>query len=143
MTQPSRRVFIDTTPLYAFLTPRDQAHQRARAAFRQLGIDRLEPVLPYPALLELHRLLVTRKPTATERAHGLLEEVLEMFPYELPTRDDVAEARATLQRYRDQRITAADATIAAMARREGASILTFDERHFSLMGADVYRAGTE
>lgn len=137
MTQ-SRRIYIDTTPLYAFLTPRDQAHGRAKAAFRQLGIDRLEPVIPYPALLELHRLLVTRKPAAPERAHGLLEEVLGIFGYELPTREDVEEARATLQRYRDQRITAADAAIAAMARREGVPVLTFDERHFQLLGSAVY-----
>ncbi len=133
-------MFIDTTPLYAFLTPRDQAHERARVAFRQLGVDRLEPVIPYPAVLELHRLLVTRKPASPKRAHGLLEEVLGTFNYELPTREDVKEARETLRRYPDQRLTMTDATIAAMAQREGVMVLTFDERHFTLMGAGVYGA---
>lgn len=137
MTQ-SRRVLLDTAPLYGLLDPRDQAHQRARQAFRQLGFDRLEPIMPYPAILELHRLLVTRKPSAPERAHEPLEEVVGMFGYELPERDDVEEARATLRRYRDQKLTATDATIAATARREGAQVLTFDGRHFGLMGAAVY-----
>lgn len=134
----SRRVYLDTTPLYAFLDRRDQAHQSARRVFRQLGSDRLEPVVPYPAMLEMHRLLVTRKPSEPERAHELLEDVLSMFGYELPERSDVEEARKTLQRYRDQKLTVADATIAAMARREGAQVLTFDARHFGLMGAEVY-----
>ncbi len=129
---------MDTTPLYSFLDPRDQAHERAKAAFRQLGVDRLEPVVPYPALLEMHRLLVTRKPAETARAHSLLEEVLGMFAYELPTREDVEAARATLRRYPDQRLTMTDGTIAAMAQREGVRVLTFDARHFKLMGAAVY-----
>lgn len=137
----TRRVLVDTTPLYAFLNARDQSHARALAAFRQLGTDRLEPVVPLPALLELHRLLVVRKPSETEGAHELLEQVLETFPFELPTRDDVAQARTTLRRYRDQRLTMTDATIAAIAVREGAQVLTFDERHFTLMGAAFYAGG--
>jgi predicted nucleic acid-binding protein len=56
----------------------------------------------------------------------------------MPQDADKQAALATLERYPDQKITLADATIAAMASREGAAVLTFDRHHFLLMGVDVY-----
>jgi predicted nucleic acid-binding protein len=62
----------------------------------------------------------------------------------MPQDADKQAALATLERYPDQKITLADATIAAMASREGAAVLTFDRHHkaspdhLGLMGVDVY-----
>ncbi len=44
-----------------------------------------------------------------------------------------------LERFSDQKITLADATIASMAARAKARVITLDERHFTLMEADVFR----
>jgi len=56
----------------------------------------------------------------------------------MPQDVDKQAALAILGRYPDQKITLTDATIAAMASREGAAVLTFDRHHFGLMGVDVY-----
>jgi predicted nucleic acid-binding protein len=60
-----------------------------------------------------------------------------------PGEADAEHARASLRRFSDQRISLTDATIAALAVREGAQVATFDLRHFTLMGAAVYPFGSE
>lgn len=51
--------------------------------------------------------------------------------------EEVAAALALLERFADQKLTLADATIASMAARAGARVMTFDTRHFALMGASI------
>jgi predicted nucleic acid-binding protein len=133
-----RRLYLDTAPLYALLESRDQAHNQAFEAFKQATEAGLAILCPYPAALELHRLLVSRKPSLPERAHRSLAAVLSRYSAVMPQEADLQAAIATLRRYPDQKITLADATIAAMASREGAAVLTFDRRHFRLMGVVVY-----
>ncbi len=142
MIRRERRVLTDTTPLYALLDDRDQAHARAVAAFTRLEKEAFAVTCLLPALLELHRLLVVRKPSRTREAQRLLEDVFDTFGVEMPVREDIEEARQTLRRYSDQKITLADVTIAAMAVRLGVHVLTFDKRHFALMGARVYGEGS-
>lgn len=130
------RVFLDTTPLYALLDARDQAHERALMVFGRAVNDTL--VCPLPTALELHGLLVKRKPSDPGAAHGATRGVLKAYPLVFPTRDDTDAAAGLLARYSDQRLTLTDALIASMAAREGVRVLTFDERHFSLMGVEPY-----
>lgn len=130
------KVFLDTTPTYALLDARDQAHKRALTIFERAAKDTL--LVPLPTALELHGLLMKRKPSDPEAAHTSIRGVLSAYPLVFPTRDDTDAAADLLARYSDQRLTLTDALIASMAAREGAQVLTFDDRHFSLMGVDVY-----
>lgn len=130
------RIFLDTAPLYALLDARDQAHERALAVFGQAANDTL--VCPLPTALELHGLLVKRKPSDPGAAHEAARDVLRAYPLVFPTRDDTDAAADLLARYSDQRLTLTDALVASMAAREGVRVLTFDERHFSLMRAQPY-----
>jgi predicted nucleic acid-binding protein len=130
------KVFLDTTPTYALLDARDQAHKRALAIFGQAAKDTL--LTPLPTALELHGLLIKRKPSDPEAAHESVRSILRAYPLVFPTRDDTDAAADLLARYSDQRLTLTDALIASMAAREGARVLTFDDRHFSLMGSYLY-----
>jgi predicted nucleic acid-binding protein len=82
-----------------------------------------------------------RKPSRTDasrKALTALAFVAERFPTVYPVEADRQVAIATLGRYLDQKLTLTDATIAAMASREGAAVLTFDRHHFGLMGVEVF-----
>lgn len=131
------KVYFDTGPLYALVERHDQWHGRTLDLLGRLHEARAELVCPYPTALELHGLLLKRKPSAPEAAHRTVRRVVERYPTVQPGDEDKRTALATLQRYADQRISLTDATIASMAGRASAQVLTFDGRHFLLMGADV------
>lgn len=130
------KVFLDTTPTYALLDARDQAHERALTIFGRAAKDTL--LVPLPTALELHGLLIKRKPNNSEAAHEAVRGVLGAYAMVFPIKADMDAAAGLLARYSDQRLTLTDALIASMAAREGARVLTFDNRHFSLMGAELY-----
>lgn len=130
-------VYLDTGPLYALLDARDQAHQRAQALFHKVSKQKLRLSCALPAALELHRLLITRKPSQPQRAHQALGMVLERYPLTTPSEQDNQAALTFLQRFIDQKISFADALIASMAQHANAQVMTFDQRHFSLLGADI------
>ena len=131
---------MDTGPLFALLNRRDSKNAVATRILETLESENAEVSCAYPAALETHRLMLTRGVSVTQ-AHTLITDALEVFTPVLPTVEDVDEALSSLKRYADQKITLADATIAAMARRERQVVLTFDQkqRHFELMGVEVYR----
>ena len=133
-------MLLDTGPLFALLNRRDSKHGAATRILETLETEDAEVGCAYPAALETHRLLLTRGVNVTQ-AHALMRDALGVFTPVLPTAEDVDEALGSLKRYADQKITLADATIAATARRERQVVLTFDQkqRHFELMGAEVYR----
>jgi len=133
-----KAVYLDTTPLYATVDKRDQNHGRALALFERLEREGVKAHCPLPTVLELHRLLIIRKPADPGRAHAVAQWALEVFTLVLPTEEHIKEARATLRQFNDQRLTLTDATIAAMASRDGAAVLTFDRHHFGWMGVPVY-----
>ncbi len=132
---------MDTGPLFALLYDRDSKNGMAVAILEELEDADAEISCAYPAALEAHRLMLNRAVVTVNYAHALIADALEIFSPTMPTREDVAEATESLKRFSDQKITLADATIAAMARREQQLVFTFDERqrHFQLMGAAVYK----
>ncbi len=135
-------VYLDTSPLKGLLDPHDQTHQRSRKLFERATKERARILTPYPALLELHRLLMYRKPPrsdAAKLATTAVRRVMETYPIVYPTQEDAEAALALLTRYDDQKITLADATIANMAARAGATVMTLDTHHFGLMEAAVYQ----
>ena len=134
-------VYLDTGPLKGLLDPHDQAHARSRELFKRATNNHARILTPYPALLELHRLLMYRKPPrsdAAKLATTALRRVMETYPVVYPAQEDTEAALALLARYDDQKITLADATIASMAARAGAAVMTLDTHHFGLMGVEVY-----
>lgn len=141
MTSSGRlRVLLDTGPLFALLYDRDGKHRAAVTLLAELEVEGAEVTLAYPAALETHRLMLVHPQITTGRAHELIGDALEVFTAIIPTYEDAAAALESLRRYDDQKISLTDATIAAQARREGMTVLTFDarQRHFELMGATVY-----
>jgi predicted nucleic acid-binding protein len=119
------------------MIPRDQHNEAARAAFRSFN-SASEVLLPFATLLELHRLIVHRKPADPAFALGVIHKVRQAYPVVVPTAGDLDSGLELLHRYSDQAITLADAVLASMAKNAGAQVLTFDHRHFGLMGAEVY-----
>ena len=130
-----RGVLLDTGPIYGLLEARDQYHAQALELFDRLEADGTPA---YPALSEAHRLLLTRAGGRVGRAHEQVTELFDFVTMRYPVEADGRKARATLVRFGDQRITLTDATIAAMGVRLGLQVVTFDRRHFGLMGAEVY-----
>lgn len=136
-------MLLDAGPLYALLDGNDGKHGAAVALLEELEGLNAEVGCAYPAALEAHRLMLTRERVTVDHAHGLIVDALEVFPPVMPTLEDADAALKALERFHDQKISLADATIAAMAKRERKQVVTFDQRqrHFELMGAEVYRGG--
>lgn len=132
----SRGVLLDTGPIYALLDPRDQYHAEARRLFGRLEAEAVAVHLAYPALLETHRLMLSRDDPA--RAHERILAIKGRATVHYPVAADGEAAYRSLERFGDQRISLTDATIAAMAVRLGLQVVTFDQRHFGLMGSEVY-----
>lgn len=135
-------VYLDTGPLKGLLDPHDQSHQRSRELFERATAERARILTPYPALLELHRLLMYRKPPRSDAAKlavTALGRVIETYSIVFPTQGDAETALKLLARFDDQKITLADATIASMAARVGATVMTLDSYHFGLVGTDIYQ----
>lgn len=136
-------IFLDTGPLKALLDTRDQFHQRSRHMFALATASRARLRTPVPALLELHRLLIQRRQSPHDTAaaaHRALAALVEAYPPEHTVETDMSHALESLARFPDQKITLADASIASMALRLGALVMTLDERHFRLLGARTFSA---
>ncbi len=123
-------IIADTSGLLALFNTREPAHAAVRAVVEQ------EPqpmvVSPY-VVAELDHLVATRMGVDAELA--VLAE-LAGGAYHLAhlAADDLASARSVVERYRDQALGLADASLVVLAARfETRSILTLDHRHFSVV----------
>lgn len=122
-----RRVLVDTGPIVAILSRRDQFHRACVEALRHLP----GPLFTcWPVITEAAWLL-RRDPSSV---HQLLNSIdtgfLELLPL---TSADAKPIAAVLKKYRDTRIQLADAALVHLASRNGLdTIFTLDQRDFSV-----------
>lgn len=125
-------ILLDTNGLLAAIDRSQSRHEAAVSALRQAVPPRL--LSPF-VLAELDHLLATRVGVAAEMA--LLDEVARgTYQLEHMSAVDIADARRVIDRYPDQAVGLADASIVVLAERHGiADVLTLDERHFRVLRA--------
>ncbi len=123
-------IIADTSGLLAFFNAAEPKH----AAVAAVIAEEREPMVVSPYVVaELDYLLATRIGPDAELA--VLEE-LASGAYELAEigAEDLRRCRAVVERYRDQRIGAADASLVVLSERYGTrTILTLDRRHFDVL----------
>ena len=123
-------ILLDTSGLLSAIDSSQHRHADTLAALRTAR----GPLLLSPFVLaELDYLLATRVSWEAELA--LLEEVARgAYRLEAFAAEDVAAARAVLDRYHDLHIGLADASIVVLAERYGVTdVLTLDHRHFQAL----------
>ncbi len=118
--------------------PGDQHEARAKDAFASLPRE-ARVLVPALVLQELHQLIVQRKPRDPSFALRAVTKIIKAYPLVFHGEKDIQAALELLTQYQDQTITLADAVLASMAKRNKAQVITFDDRHFGLMGAEVYQ----
>ncbi len=120
-------ILLDTSGLVVAYSSNDQRQARVIDVLtKEAGALVLSPFV----LAELDYLLESRAGVHEELK--VLSDVAEGV-YRLAefSCDDVAQAAAIVEQYRDLRIGLADASIVVLAARYGTNrVLTFDERHF-------------
>jgi predicted nucleic acid-binding protein len=125
-------ILLDTSGLYAALSPGQTAHGRVRPALeREHG-----PLILSPFVLAEVDHFLTRWEGVEAEAAWLREVAAGAYELVAFAADDVAEALAVVEQYRDLRIGVADASLVVLAGRLGTErILTLDERHFRVLRA--------
>ena len=131
-----RTVLADTGPLYAALDPSDDNHDRAQHDIQDLGSGGFGVAIAYPTLCECYSLVLYR--LGTESARGWLGEVTDRASLINPTPDDFEEAAMILEGYGDQALSMFDAVTAALSRRLGLSVWSYDH-HFDVLRVEVWR----
>ena len=123
-------LLCDTSGLIAFFDASDAHHQRVRSVFD----DDEGPFVVSPYVLaELDYLVATRRGVEAELA--VLHEIAG-GAWDLPCFDaaELRQARAFVDRYSDQSIGLADATLVVLTGRYKTDrLLTLDHRHFRVL----------
>ena len=123
-------MIVDTSALLAFFDTDEPDHG---AVARVLG-DGVEPLVVSPFVVaEVDYLVATRLGVPAELA--VLDE-LAGGAWELPAlgAEDLRQARTIIDRYGDQQIGVADASIVLLAARyQTRTIATLDHRHFDVL----------
>jgi predicted nucleic acid-binding protein len=123
-------IVADTSGLLALFNPREPEH--ADVARAVAGESEPLVVSPY-VIAELDYLVATRHGVDAELA--VLDELAggayELAQVEL---DELHSIRSIVERYRDQDISVADASLVVLASRyRTRSLLTLDRRHFTVV----------
>ena len=120
-------ILVDTSGLLSAMDASDPAQSRTAEILRAARGPRL--LSPF-VLAELDYLLAHRIGPSTARR--LLDEVVRgAYRLEAFGSDDVEQAAAIIDRYRDLHLGLADASIIVLAERHGVNeIVTLDEPHF-------------
>jgi predicted nucleic acid-binding protein len=123
-------VIVDTSALLAFFDTDEPDHETVSAVLG--SATELLVVSPY-VIAELDYLVASRLGVSAELA--VLRE-LTGGAWDLPTIDieELAQARAVIERYADQKIGVADASNVVLAERyRTRTIVTLDRRHFNAL----------
>lgn len=123
-------ILLDTSGLLAAIDESQRHHPAAARALR----DSSGPLLLSPFVLaELDNLIATRVGTSAARA--LLAQVsTSVFRLECLDAQDIEAATQVIDRFSDQALGIADASIVVLADRyDTRDVLTLDERHFRVL----------
>jgi predicted nucleic acid-binding protein len=131
----TRAILVDSTPLYAIADSADAEHERAVRELAVLADDRRQIAIAYPTLLEAYTLILFR--LGSNAAIRWLEQVAGA-KFINPIPEDYQRAVEQVRAMPDQQITLVDAVTAAIARRLGLQVWTYDH-HFEVMRAPVWR----
>src|SRR5262249_20304018 len=124
---PRRRILVDSGPLVALLSERDQHHDICFAAAGELhgAFYTSWAVITEAAHLLKHNAAAIQKLLAWIRTSELLIQPLNV--------DNAGGIAEILHRYRDQEFDFADATLMYLAERDGLhTVFTIDQRHFAV-----------
>jgi predicted nucleic acid-binding protein len=122
-----RRVLVDTGPIVAILSRRDQYHRMCVEALR----DMPGPLFTcWPVITEAAWLLRRSSAAVQQLLRSLDTGFLELLPL---TSDDATAIALLLKKYEDRGIQLADAALVYLATRDGLdTIFTLDRRDFSV-----------
>lgn len=122
-----RQVLVDTGPIVAILSRRDQYHRICVDALREMP----GPLFTcWPVITEAAWLLRRDGNAVQKLMNGLDSGLLELLP--LGT-GDVKPITAILKKYHDMRIQLADAALVHLAARDGLdTVFSLDRRDFSV-----------
>jgi predicted nucleic acid-binding protein len=122
-----KRVLVDTGPIVAILSRRDQYHGVCVAALRDLP----GPLFTcWPVITEAAWLLRRDSNAVQQLLNSIDTGFLELIPL---TTTDAKPIASILKKYRDIRIQLADAALVHLAGRNGLdTIFTLDQRDFSV-----------
>ena len=123
-------ILIDTGPIVAAASKRDQHHASCLAALSTLR----EPPLITPLIvMEVCYFLSTRATPAAEAAF-LRSVAVGTFNLVTLSTDDLQRSAELVERYADLPLGAADASVIAVAERlDVRQVLTLDRAHFSIV----------
>jgi len=122
-----KRVLVDTGPLVAIISRRDQYHRVCVEALRGLP----GPLFTcWPVITEAAWLLRRDSNAVQSLLNSIDTGFLEMLPL---STSDAKPIAAVMKRYRNIRIQLADAALVHLAARDGLdTIFTLDRRDFSV-----------
>ena len=125
------RVLVDTGPLVAILSPRDEYHEACVATLRNLS----GPLFScWPVITEAAWLLRKWPRAVQQLLRNIDGELFELLPL---AGSEGNEVSALMKRYEEIRPQLADASLIYLANREQIdTIFTLDRRDFS-----IYRSG--
>lgn len=123
-------ILVDTGPIVAAASKRDQHHAACLAALSNL---REPPLITPLVVMEVCYFLSTRATPAAEAAF-LRSVAVGSFDLVSLTREDLERSAQLVERYANLPLGAADASVIAVAERlRIRQILTLDRAHFSIV----------
>ncbi len=129
-------MLADTSPLYAALDPSDNNHDRAREDIEYLNAEGIGVMVGNTTLCECYALILYK--LGIRAAHSWLRDLRDHATLVNPTPEDFEEAADLVRSYQDQALSMFDTVTAALSRRLGLPVWTYDH-HFDVMRVEVWR----
>ena len=119
-------IIADTGPIVALINPRDEHHQWARAAIRQIN----EPMLTCDAVLSETLFLVSSTPNGIRRFADMLAS--GAIQSDFASAAHLRELTTLIRKYQSLPMSFVDACLVRLAElHDGASVITVDS-HFQV-----------